>query len=485
MTKRIFAILLTVQLLIIGGTSAWALSPNGLESAQDIDVTIEQGQTVDTGGTADSIEQEQDYESETNQGQSTPEDAIETDADSNEETSKSEAEDEIVDNPSEPVEAPNSANQPTQQPDSENDSTLEKNPDEGKVTEEKTQSDKESETTKHENIEIEDTDSHKQDQTIEIIAEQKQEVKDAEKTEAHQEQDVTVEYSQSLKVNQKEKQSQDSTIATEQDQSIITPDVTNSVVQKVEAKIEAKQEGEIKPKNETNTAKEETAVQMTVYHDSETFGNAKIQQSQSVEADASIKDSSEGSLSIKAAVTNGVEIVKKATQTFVRVAQSIFINDHKVEDFDERFVLEDGAIHQSQEFSKTYSWGTLYVLNSVDVSQSEGQNVSSILNSIIRLEFILQSLPKVQVDDDDDNCLNDSDCDGLTDDEERMLGTNPYNPDTDGDGLTDYQEVRIYFTNPLNLDTDEDGINDFDEIPNPKGHKKFFSTIVTMYQGQN
>ena len=37
MTKRIFAILLTIQLLIFGGTSAWAGSMDGSESAQDND----------------------------------------------------------------------------------------------------------------------------------------------------------------------------------------------------------------------------------------------------------------------------------------------------------------------------------------------------------------------------------------------------------------------------------------------------------------
>ena len=73
MTKRIIAILLTIQLLIFGGTTAWAGSMDGSESAQDNDVTVEQEQTVDSDGTADSIEQEQDYEIETAQEQSTPE----------------------------------------------------------------------------------------------------------------------------------------------------------------------------------------------------------------------------------------------------------------------------------------------------------------------------------------------------------------------------------------------------------------------------
>ena len=58
----------------------------------------------------------------------------------------------------------------------------------------------------------------------------------------------------------------------------------------------------------------------------------------------------------------------------------------------------------------------------------------------------------------------DSDGDGLTDDEERQLGTDPNNPDTDGDGLTDAEEVHVYNTNPLKADTDDDGLSDGDEV---------------------
>ncbi|MBI2439911.1 MAG: OmpA family protein [Lentisphaerae bacterium] len=58
----------------------------------------------------------------------------------------------------------------------------------------------------------------------------------------------------------------------------------------------------------------------------------------------------------------------------------------------------------------------------------------------------------------------DSDADGLSDEEERALGTDPNNPDTDGDGLTDGEEVKIYKTDPLNPDTDYDGLNDGEEI---------------------
>ena len=60
--------------------------------------------------------------------------------------------------------------------------------------------------------------------------------------------------------------------------------------------------------------------------------------------------------------------------------------------------------------------------------------------------------------------LSDSDADGLLDEEERRLGTDPYDPDTDRDGLKDGPEIHKHKTNPLNPDTDGDGILDGLEI---------------------
>lgn len=71
----------------------------------------------------------------------------------------------------------------------------------------------------------------------------------------------------------------------------------------------------------------------------------------------------------------------------------------------------------------------------------------------------------------------DSDRDGLTDEEETILGTNLIEPDTDGDGLFDREEVKVYKTNPLNPDTDADGFTDGQEVSggyNPNGAGKLF-----------
>ncbi len=47
---------------------------------------------------------------------------------------------------------------------------------------------------------------------------------------------------------------------------------------------------------------------------------------------------------------------------------------------------------------------------------------------------------------------------------EITFGTDPLNRDTDGDGLSDGREVAIYGTDPLNPDTDGDGVGDWYEI---------------------
>lgn len=58
----------------------------------------------------------------------------------------------------------------------------------------------------------------------------------------------------------------------------------------------------------------------------------------------------------------------------------------------------------------------------------------------------------------------DPDGDGLTNREEKQLGTNPKVADSDGDGLSDGAEVKQYSTNPLKADSDGDGLKDGEEV---------------------
>jgi hypothetical protein len=81
----------------------------------------------------------------------------------------------------------------------------------------------------------------------------------------------------------------------------------------------------------------------------------------------------------------------------------------------------------------------------------------------------------------------DTDSDGILDVDEARYRTDTLNWDTDGDGLSDGDEVLIWKTNPLVQDTDGDGYTDTVEIKNgynPLGEGKLFapptSTPETM-----
>ena len=62
------------------------------------------------------------------------------------------------------------------------------------------------------------------------------------------------------------------------------------------------------------------------------------------------------------------------------------------------------------------------------------------------------------------NPLGDDDKDGLTNQEEADNGTDPKTPDTDGDGLSDGDEVHTHHTDPTKPDTDGDGLDDGLEV---------------------
>jgi uncharacterized protein YkwD len=81
----------------------------------------------------------------------------------------------------------------------------------------------------------------------------------------------------------------------------------------------------------------------------------------------------------------------------------------------------------------------------------------------------------------------DSDADGLTDSQEKELGTDPYSKDTDRDGLGDLEEINVYGTDPLDQDTDQDGMPDGEEVKkgrNPKGPGKL-KDLFLAHEGNN
>lgn len=70
-------------------------------------------------------------------------------------------------------------------------------------------------------------------------------------------------------------------------------------------------------------------------------------------------------------------------------------------------------------------------------------------------------------DTDEDGIIDseeDPDGDGINNRDEIDLGTDPLNSDTDRDNLTDYDELKQYHTDPLQEDTDGDGLTDYDDV---------------------
>ncbi len=123
-------------------------------------------------------------------------------------------------------------------------------------------------------------------------------------------------------------------------------------------------------------------------------------------------------------------------------------------------------------------WEDLYGLD--DTNSNDAANDSDADGLINIGEFEARTNPNVSdtdgdglSDGDEVNAVNsdplnaDSDGDGLSDgDEVNEHGTDPLNSDTDGDGLSDYQEVAALGTNPLSLDSDSDGMPDAWEVAN-------------------
>ena len=83
---------------------------------------------------------------------------------------------------------------------------------------------------------------------------------------------------------------------------------------------------------------------------------------------------------------------------------------------------------------------------------------------------------------DDNNIRNtgiDSDRDGLSDEYELAIGTDPANPDTDSDGLLDGIEMNIGL-DPTDFDTDKDGVPDSDDSLPRINNNNFLIFIISV-----
>jgi len=107
--------------------------------------------------------------------------------------------------------------------------------------------------------------------------------------------------------------------------------------------------------------------------------------------------------------------------------------------------------------------GGVYLILRGRALQKAG-NVQQNINTTTPAESKAQIEAKKYQDIIKELMVTDSDLDGLTNDEEKKLGTDPNKSDTDNDGLLDKDEINIYKTDPLKADTDGDGYTDGYEV---------------------
>ena len=154
---------------------------------------------------------------------------------------------------------------------------------------------------------------------------------------------------------------------------------------------------------------------------------------------------------------------------------SVFLGWYTDENFNVEFDFESPILQSCKVYAR---W-----LDYTDSTDTDGDKLSDELEKYFNtdlskrdtdsdglddyVEIIVLNYDALNPDSDNNGVLDgeeDFDGDGFKNIEEIKMGLNPTLSDTDGDGVSDKEEVDVYLTNPFLEDTDEDGAIDGWEI---------------------
>lgn len=175
---------------------------------------------------------------------------------------------------------------------------------------------------------------------------------------------------------------------------------------------------------------------------------------------------------------NGKYEIKQSKEIFIWDSTSDESKENVVNNILKfKVIALDEEGNEIQDISWSVSEGTLDKENGIEVTWTipEIENIYKITATLSNgrvLEKEIRYLDLSTIGNEEEletkqieiNENDDEDSDGLTNKEEKELGTDIFYNDSDADGLNDYEEVKEYNTNPLLKDTDGDEIDDLNEI---------------------
>lgn len=177
-----------------------------------------------------------------------------------------------------------------------------------------------------------------------------------------------------------------------------------------------------------------------------------------------------GGIAPRSPITNYKELIKEVDEAqsdkikpkyfFIGLFVLIFI------------FLSGGFYVYAKFFTKKNDSGEIFLDNKAQITDIINQDATSTYSS----ESFSQ------------NVNQDNDGDGLSNQEEDLLKTDKNKVDTDDDGLSDKDEVKLYKSDPFNKDSDGDGYLDGEEVKNgydPMGPGKLLNFDFLNIDSEN